>query len=161
MKKKITVKALQDDMSKAVKIAGTMTAQGDQLGTIINKWLKLGKTGYTAIKIFSGEMKKDENQLALNVVSTACKRYFKAENVDLSIKGLGFKTENSKKQPVEISPKVKPENDGGKDKKDDPITSTLDIQGLYAIVDAANKEQLKDLRIEIRALEAYIAKKLA
>ena len=117
---KITVKQLESEMTKANKIADNMAKQGDQLGTIVKRWLDMGKIGQKAVIAFCEHQKEQGNELALACVNQACKRFFKAHKMDLSLKGIGIKTENGRKQPVEISPKTKNDNSGGgKGDKDD------------------------------------------
>lgn len=132
------------DYQDAIELAKAMQANGTQLGTIITKWLKAGKAGMTVLLTFAEQMKQDENHLALETIKRASKRYFKAEKLDLSIKGLGIKTENARKQKPEISPKEKASNSGGK--VEQKQAESLDTETVWDyVVERFTKDELDAL----------------
>lgn len=135
--------AITQEFKKGLDLANNMANTGDELGTLIKKWLKRGKSGITTVIEFTEVQKANENELALNCINTACKRYFKSEKVDLSLKGIGFKTESGRKQKVEITPKVKkPNSGGGKAKKVAEGTAVVkfDWEAFKVEFKKANKE---------------------
>jgi hypothetical protein len=123
-KKVVTKEYIDNQNKKALGYASNMLNNSKQLGSLIGEMLEIGKKGQEWLIVFSEIQKKEENQPALDTISRQAKRFFKAKKMDLSIKGLGIKTDNGKKQQVEISPKIKPSNDGAK-KDDDALFEEL------------------------------------
>ena len=157
----VDLKQLEKEYTKALKDAHSIATTGATLGATVKRWLALGKTGQTTVIALSKELKDKENELALNVVNTACKRFFSKEGLNLSIKGLGFKTENGKKQEVEITPKVKPTNTGNtKTGENKPEFSTSDFNQFYKIAEQVKKEgnnkQLAEMRVEALAFADFV-----
>jgi len=126
-KKIVTKEYLESQNKKALVFATNMQDNSKKLGSLIGEMLRIGKNGQLWLIAFTKIQKDAENQPALDCIERQSKRFFRAEEIDLSIKGLGIKTEAGRKAKVEITPKEKPSNKGSKKSDEDLLEDILKL----------------------------------